>query len=148
MFFVVDLNPGDRDPSNDGATDRFGWQRFEQHDEATGVTTRHDAFDRDLVLELGQIDVRCDDGTLDTQYIETLTWFLGLIADQDYARLLEVRLRLLLLVVLTSANEASGVDEGVERLGRNLHPVAALYLLESVARHQLPIPKSDNAPYG
>ncbi len=148
MFFVVDLNPGDRDPSNDGAADRFGWQRLEQHNEATGMASRHYTFHGNLVLELGQIDVRYDDGTLDTQYIETLTRFLGLIADQDNARLLQVRLRLLLLVVLTSANEASGVDEGVERLGRNLHPVAALHLLKSIAGHQLPIPKSESAPYG
>lgn len=112
------------------------------------MATRHDAFDGDLILELWQIDVRQNDGTLDAQHIETLARLFRLVTDEDNASLLKFRLRLLLLIVLSAANHPCGVDEGVERLSRNFHPVATLYLLESVAGHQLPIPKSTKAPYG
>ena len=46
------------------------------------------------------------------------------------------------------ARGAGGVEEGVERLGGDLQPLARLDLLEGVAGHQVPIPNSEKSPYG
>jgi hypothetical protein len=48
---------------------------------------------------------------------------------------------------LLLAYGAGRVEEGVERLGGDLQPLARLDLLEGVAGHQVPIPKSEKSPY-
>jgi hypothetical protein len=50
--------------------------------------------------------------------------------------------------LLVFAHGAGRVEECVERLGGDLQPLVRLDLLEGVAGHQVPIPKSEKSPYG
>jgi hypothetical protein len=71
----------------------------------------------------------------------------GGVLDLDDAALPE-ELRRLGAKNLVLAHGAGRVEEGVERLGGDLQPLARLDLLEGVAGHQVPIPNSEKSPYG
>lgn len=129
-----------RHAGDDAPADGVDVERFEQHREppgGDGVGGRA-ALEVDLVLELLQVGQRADDRLRQRQDGEPGQREAGVVPHPDDAGLAELVGRVGLGVVLPGADVVGGVDEAVERVGRDDQPLAGQCLLERVARHVTP----------